>query len=175
MTINEPRDETDSNEKANTVRILETLLQAGAKVNVIDGWGETPVHDAATCSHCECMLRLIKAGANVNEVSDKGWRPLDNAFDGYNDSDPDVADTSKRRRIWPLLLRAGGKSSHYSLNFMKDKPGHDYILKVVNAGGFEALAKAHRERLVATFVPKLRVPADVVPLVVDFWAHVGFY
>ena len=62
---------------------------------------------------------------------------------GYNDSDPDVADTSKRRRIWPLLLRAGGKSSHYSLNFMKDKPGHDYILKVVSAGGFELLAKAH--------------------------------
>ncbi len=58
---------------------------------------------------------------------------------------------------------------------MKDKPGHEYILKVVSAGGFELLAKAHRARLVATFVPKLRIPADVVPLVVDFWAHVGFY
>ena len=31
-------------------------------------------------------------------------------------------------------------------------------------------------RLVATLVSKFtRIPADNIPLVVDFWAHVGFY
>ena len=44
------------------------------------------------------------------------------------------------------------------------------------AGGFAAHAKAHRTRLVATLVSKFtRIPADNIPLVVDFWAHVGFY
>ena len=39
-----------------------------------------------------------------------------------------------------------------------------------------AHAKAHRTRLVATLVSKFtRIPADNIPLVVDFWAHVGFY
>ena len=39
-----------------------------------------------------------------------------------------------------------------------------------------ACDEAHRARLVATLVPKfIRIPADNIPLVVDFWAHVGFY
>ena len=51
-----------------------------------------------------------------------------------------------------------------------------YIRKIVTAGGFAAHAKAHRTRLVATLVSKFtRIPADNIPLVVDFWAHVGFY
>ena len=44
-----------------------------------------------------------------------------------------------------------------------------------DAGGWKRYAQAHRTRLVATFAPKLRLPADVIPLVVDFWANVGMY
>ena len=59
---------------------------------------------------------------------------------------------------------------------MDFEDGFEYIRKIVTAGGFAAHAKAHRERLVATLVPKfIRIPADNIPLVVDFWAHVGFY
>ena len=36
-------------------------------------------------------------------------------------------------------------------------------------------AQAHRKRLADMFAPKLRLPADVIPLVVDFWANVGMY
>ena len=57
-----------------------------------------------------------------------------------------------------------------------DEDGFEYIRKVVTAGGFAAHAKAHRARLVATLVSKFTcIPADNIPLVVDFWAHVGFY
>jgi hypothetical protein len=62
------------------------------------------------------------------------------------------------------------------MDSMMDQDGIEYIRKIVTAGGFAAHAKAHRARLVTTLVPKfIRIPADNIPLVVDFWAHVGFY
>ena len=45
LTINDPADEMDGriNVPADaTVHIVETLLQAGAKVDAVDDWGETP-------------------------------------------------------------------------------------------------------------------------------------
>ena len=50
-----------------------------------------------------------------------------------------------------------------------------YLDKVYDAGGWKRYAHAHRKQLVATFAPKLHLPADVIPLVVDFWANVGMY
>ena len=41
--------------------------------------------------------------------------------------------------------------------------------------GWKRYAQAHRKRLADMFAPKLRLPADVIPLVVDFWANVGMY
>ena len=49
-----------------------------------------------------------------------------------------------------------------------------YLERVYDAGGWKGYAQAHRASLVAMLAPKLRrLPADVIPLVVDFWAHVG--
>ena len=42
-------------------------------------------------------------------------------------------------------------------------------------GGWKRYEQAHRRQLVSMFVPKLRLPADVLSLVVDFWAHIGYY
>ena len=51
-----------------------------------------------------------------------------------------------------------------------------YLKKVIAAGGFTAYERAHRARLVAMLAQKLtHMPADNIPLVVDFWCHVGFY
>ena len=85
----------------------------------------------------------------------------------------DIAIHFRRQNMKRHLLRAGARFDARTI----DKEGFwcPYLQKVSAAGGFPAYEKAHRARLVATFVPKLRVPADVVPLVVDFWAHVGFY
>ena len=48
---------------------------------------------------------------------------------------------------------------------------------IEEAGGFKAYEKAHRTRLLATFTPKFThlVPEELVPLIVDFSFHVGFY
>jgi len=45
----------------------------------------------------------------------------------------------------------------------------------VPSGGWKRYAQAHRKRLADMFASKLRLPADVIPLVVDFWANVGMY
>ena len=48
----------------------------------------------------------------------------------------------------------------------------------MQADGFKAYAKAHRQKLVAMFV-RTRcfqpVPDEIVPLIVDYGCHVGFY
>ena len=49
--------------------------------------------------------------------------------------------------------------------------------KIETAGGWKAYEKAHRTKLLATFVPKFThlVPKELVPLIVEFSFHVGFY
>ena len=88
-----------------------------------------------------------------------------------------------------LLLRAGAHISAEeitrvvaasqlpgSLPRVLPDPLDRYLKKVIAAGGFTAYERAHRARLVAMLVPKLtHMPADNIPLVVDFWCHVGFY
>jgi len=72
-----------------------------------------------------------------------------------------------------VLLRGGATLDRDKL---QQRGGwNPYLDKVYQAGGWARYAQAHRTRLVATFAPKLRLPADVIPLVVDFWANVGMY
>ena len=51
-----------------------------------------------------------------------------------------------------------------------------HLLKIEAAGSFQNYECAHLRSLSATFVPKFpRLPAELVPLIVQFWAHVGDY
>ena len=38
-----------------------------------------------------------------------------------------------------------------------------------------AYARAHRSMFAAIFSRGTRLPADVIPKIVDFWAHLGWY
>ena len=52
----------------------------------------------------------------------------------------------------------------------------NYANAVAAAGGYVPYERAHRQRLAAIFVPKFTwLPAEVVPTIVEFWAHVGHY
>ena len=86
-----------------------------------------------------------------------------------------------RRRIWPLLLRAGsilptGEDGNRPSNYDTHRT-HPYLQKLDAAGGWKAYEKAHRVKLLATFTPKFThlVPPELVPLIVEFSFHVGFY
>ena len=53
---------------------------------------------------------------------------------------------------------------------------HPYLRKIEAGGGWKKYERAHLRSLSATFVPKFpRLPAEIVPLIVQFWAHVGDY
>ena len=53
---------------------------------------------------------------------------------------------------------------------------HRYIEKVVAAGSWAAYEKQHRASLVRTFVPKFpHLPPDVIPTIVEFGFHNGYY
>ena len=56
-----------------------------------------------------------------------------------------------------------------------DYPDGGYLARVAAGGGWKRYEQAHRKQLVSMFVPKLRLPADVLSLVADFWAHIGYY
>ena len=82
-----------------------------------------------------------------------------------------------KTRLYAVLLRGGARLDDHVLEEIKIKcdTWSPYLNKVCYAGGWKRYARAHRTRLVATFAPKLRLPADVIPLVVNFWANVGMY
>ena len=81
-------------------------------------------------------------------------------------------------RLYAVLLRGGARlhdPAHVREYEQSSSGARSYLERVYQAGGWERYARAHRTRLVATFASKLRLPADVIPLVVDFWANVGMY
>ena len=51
----------------------------------------------------------------------------------------------------------------------------EYLQAVQAAGGFPAYARAHRSRFAAIFSRGTRLPVDVIPTIVDYWAHLGWY
>ena len=79
-----------------------------------------------------------------------------------------------------MLLRAGAR-----LPTVRHLPGRTYrpgrgpewppyLDAVAAAGGYIRYERAHRARLAAIFIPKFpRVPAEVIPTIVAFWADCG--
>ena len=51
----------------------------------------------------------------------------------------------------------------------------EYLQAVHAAGGFPAYARAHRSRFAAIFSRGTRLPAEVIPKIVEYWAHLGWY
>ena len=104
-----------------------------------------------------------------------GDRPWDSPFDMAIRQRGPISD-----QIVRVFLQAGATISdlkRYQLNRPEDTHYNSpYLKKIVKAGNFKAYAKAHRQQLVAMFARSFRrVPAEIVPLIVDYGFHVGFY
>ena len=164
--------------------IVKILISAGSDVNAlcIPHREAIPRYSAlgmATLPYrsrdpkvCDTMVEtLLRAGANPNPPE----------MDGTIAIHIHMTIAHGRRRVWPLLLRAGailptGEQAHF-LHGYDIHRAHPYLLKIDAAGGFKAHGKAHRTKLLAAFTPKFThlVPPELVPLIVEFSFHVGFY
>ncbi|HEY0551051.1 MAG TPA: ankyrin repeat domain-containing protein [Verrucomicrobiae bacterium] len=64
-------------ERAGCLPMVETLLKAGAKVNVSGGYmGTTPLHVALERAHTEVVPVLLRAGANPQTKDRSNWTPF---------------------------------------------------------------------------------------------------
>ena len=76
-----------------------------------------------------------------------------------------------RPRLYPILLRAGSP-----LPRQMYIEGNQYLLKIQRAGGFKQYEAQVKKSLAAMLVPKFpQIPAEIIPTIVEFWAHAGDY
>ena len=134
------------------------LVQSGVNVDATNTENSTGLHVAARRGATDCVDVLLAAGATPNLIEENGRTPFG------------VAVFWRRRRIWPLFLRAGAEIPVVFHNT------DQYITQVQNAGGFKKYEQAHLVRLTNTFEPKLPLlPPELVRHVVSFWLHAGYY
>ena len=178
--------------------VVELLCKAGADVH---SWrnlatGECSLHYTVRDGHVEVVRTLLRLGAKVNVYSDPD-SPGSLTFV----SPLDIAIICHRRRMYPLLLRAGARLTRAELdkfggdhfdawgNLIEDPQFQEppmtpdradadspYLAKVLAAGSYKAYEKAHLKRLVDMFLPKFPdLPAEIIPNIVRHWYHVGYY
>ena len=178
-------------DRSDNAEMVSMLLEAGHDVNARTNTdGPTPLHMAVSHGRVDCVAALLAAGASVTIKYD-GLEPIDEVTN------------NNCRRIVPMLRRAGSDgvyldqqrpdtsdprfwfhdydgrpyhaenyrilSSYFMKIFMSGPPGH-------GPGTFVTYEKDHRARLTKTFVPKFpQLPAEIVPTIVAFAFHTGWY
>ena len=143
--------------------VIAALVEAGADVNFTDEHGNSVLARAAASAPAATVKCLISAGAV----------DLDGALRA-------AIENGKHRNCAPLL-RAGAAIPAAITQIMSayttrgDLAGtRAYIEKMTAAGGYRAYERAHRQRLVAIFAPKLpHLPADMLGRVLEFVFDVG--
>ena len=75
----------------------------------------------------------------------------------------------RHNRLVPLLVRAGATITE------RQADCSCYLRACLDAGGIRAYERLHRTTLANILNRGDRLPADVIPKIVDFWAHVGWY
>ena len=173
--------------RGDNAEMVSMLLEAGLDVNAGSIADCTHLHLAVSNGRVDCVAALLAAGASLT-VKFANNTPLD-CVTNKNDN--------KFRRIVPMLLRAGSDMppldrlpyGGYEQPFPDFRPftGTDrrilqkYLKKILKSGPkgrgtFATYEKAHREKLARVFVPKFpQLPPDVIPTIVAFGFHTGYY
>ena len=160
------------------------LIEAGADVDAVcdaddaDAFRYTAIWLAAHSGRRNLVAALIAAGASTSLHVEGGSyparRPVELNFNGHGYFGHQL------HILWQLLRAGSPLPRSDRTKWMR--PGSaaynaaaiDYVNAVAAAGGYVAYEKAHRAKLAAIFAPKLlRLPAEVIPTVIGFWAYTG--
>ena len=169
---------------------ISVLLEAGASVDLVTD-GRTPLHWIAgnkSAAYQSVIAMLLEAGADPN-FTDTNWRRSVLAKAAENgtagavrmlisagavdlDRALELAINRNKQRNCTPLLRAGAAIQKIRAGI--PLPTHVYIQKIRAAGGYKAYEKAHRQRLVAVFLPKLpHLPHLLLGRVLGFTWDIG--
>ncbi len=166
---------------------IRVLLAGGAQVDFVPPYGYaslTPLHYAIDFGHARAIRALLAAGADANRRTESEFAsdrvsPLFRAIKFSRR----VANHS----ILPSLLRAGASINEPAVTeFFElldetnvispaERKVIEYVQAVHAAGSFPAYARGHRSMFAAIFSRGRRLPADVIPKIVEYWAHLGCY
>ena len=157
---------------------LARALEGSALGRALDEYRTVKFDDGTPEEKRLCLSvvdAVVKAGADANLWREQRYgapvTPIEWAIDCGD------------HRLWSILFRGGAMiptDDDYARDVLEDYTrhrAHPYLRKIETAGGWKAYEKAHRTKLLATFVPKFThlVPKELVPLIVEFSFHVGFY
>ena len=173
---------------------ISVLLEAGASVDLVTG-GRTPLFWIAGnefASYHAVIAMLLEAGADPNFTDtrfDPQWhrsvlaKAAENGTAGVVrllisagavdlDRALDLAITNGKRRSCAQLLRAGAALP--ATISVIPSPTDVYIQKIRAKGNYKAYEKAHRQRLVAIFLPKFpTLPVEMLGRVLEFTWDIG--
>ena len=164
--------------------IIRVLLAGGARADFVppDSQYRSPLRCAIRNGHLPAVRLLLAAGADTNHQLTQSAHvrsPLACAVEWI------PADPVAQRCISPLLLRAGASINDPEITTLfqnvsiytdtRKRKVIEYLQAVHAAGGFPAYARAHRSRYAPIFSRGTRLPADVIPTIVEYWAHLGWY
>ena len=171
-------------------KIVRMLIAAGGDVNAYIPDTPNPASWSPLSNAVHVVLASHMRGEAcgldvVNLLLDAGADPKSSERWSKTVMEQAIGICDGVRCLYPVLLRAGAvipflprpvtrwqSQQPYQANLLDP-----YLLRVKDAGGFKAYERAHREKVLATFTPKFAhlVPEELVPLVVEYVFHFGFY
>ena len=152
-------------------RSLQMMLDAGAPVHVpANSW--SPLH-AATWGggevNEECIMALLRAGADINAVDHVERSVLELAIQPRNPRGPRLVSTLLRKGARPLAADCG-VLDYYSIK-VENPQIVAYFDAIRRAGGYARYEAMRRAPFVTALTRCFPLPSDTIPLVVEFWVR----
>ena len=140
---------------------VRKLLDVGAEVNLCSKInGLTALHVACKFGYEPIVKFLIRCGASLEVKTLDGFTPLGFAI------------SSGRRKTALTLLRAGAKLKVLIHGCVRpqNQDLNDYMIEIVNEGGWAARARKHEDACLRVVSRCVRLPRDVMLSIAAYWS-----
>ncbi len=159
--------------RAGRIDSVAALIAAGASLTIEDDAGKPPI-DAVTNRNCRRIVpMLLRAGSDMPYIDQERPGSSDTTW-WFHYFDPDA-----RWGFTPYHEGNYRKLSNYFFKIFMSNSGSKLFLSGPagpGPGTFATYEKAHRAKLSAIFVPKFpQLPAEIVPTIVAYAFHTGWY